>query len=61
LGPLTERKHLKIHADDKEHKRDLQVEYWDVNRQVKRSARDDRRRLIHDLIEEPEQQRANKI
>ena len=54
---ITERKRLKIlinHTNDEEHKRDLQAQYWDVNRQVKRSARNDKRRFIHDLTEEAE-------
>nr|KAG5697691.1 hypothetical protein BaRGS_000576 [Batillaria attramentaria] len=36
------------------HNRDLQAQYWDVNRQVKRSARNDKRNFINDLTEEAE-------
>jgi hypothetical protein len=52
---ITEQKHLKNlinHANDEEHKRNLPAQYWDVNRQVKGSGRDDKRRYIHDLTEE---------
>nr|KAG5704405.1 hypothetical protein BaRGS_031111 [Batillaria attramentaria] len=54
---ITERKRLKDlinHTDDQDHKRDLQAQYWDVNRQVKRSARNDKRNFINDLTEEAE-------
>ncbi|RUS90025.1 hypothetical protein EGW08_002212 [Elysia chlorotica] len=54
---ITERKRLNDlinHTDEVEHKRDLQEQYWAVNRQVKRSARDDKRKFIHDLTEEAE-------
>nr|KAG5687671.1 hypothetical protein BaRGS_027563 [Batillaria attramentaria] len=54
---ITERKRLKDlinHSDDQDHKRDLQAQYWDVNRQVKRSARNDKRNFINDLTEEAE-------
>ena len=54
---ITERKRLKDlinHADNEERKHDLQAQYWDINRRVKRSARDDKRRFIHDLTEEAE-------
>nr|KAG5690574.1 hypothetical protein BaRGS_009236 [Batillaria attramentaria] len=54
---ITERKRLKDlinHTDDQDHKRDLQAQYWDVNRQVKRSARNDKRNFINDLTEETE-------
>nr|KAG5686712.1 hypothetical protein BaRGS_020238 [Batillaria attramentaria] len=42
------------HTDDQDHKRDLQAQNWDVNRQVKRSARNDKRNFINDLTEEAE-------
>nr|KAG5698573.1 hypothetical protein BaRGS_027084 [Batillaria attramentaria] len=54
---ITERKRLKDlinHTDDQDHKRDLQAQYWDVDRQVKRSARNDKRNFINDLTEEAE-------
>nr|KAG5712455.1 hypothetical protein BaRGS_011429 [Batillaria attramentaria] len=54
---ITERKRLKDlinHTDDQDDKRDLQAQYWDVNRQVKRSARNDKRNFINDLTEEAE-------
>nr|KAG5703944.1 hypothetical protein BaRGS_020541 [Batillaria attramentaria] len=54
---ITERKRLKDlinHTDDQDHKRDLQAQYWDVNRQAKRSARNDKRNFINDLTEEAE-------
>nr|KAG5694296.1 hypothetical protein BaRGS_032014 [Batillaria attramentaria] len=54
---ITERKRLKDlinHTDDQDHKRDLQAQYWDVNRQVKRSARNDKRNFINNLTEEAE-------
>nr|KAG5699547.1 hypothetical protein BaRGS_033743 [Batillaria attramentaria] len=54
---ITERKRLKDlinHTDDQDHKRDLQAQYWDVNRQVKRSARNDKRNFINGLAEEAE-------
>nr|KAG5712555.1 hypothetical protein BaRGS_011529 [Batillaria attramentaria] len=54
---ITERKRLKDlinHTDDQDHKRDLQAQYWDVNRQVKRSARNDKRNFINGLTEEAE-------
>ncbi|RUS86029.1 hypothetical protein EGW08_006183 [Elysia chlorotica] len=54
---ITERKRLNDlinHTDEVEHNRDLQEQYWAVNRQVKRSARDDKRKFIHDLTEEAE-------
>nr|KAG5693360.1 hypothetical protein BaRGS_017653 [Batillaria attramentaria] len=54
---ITERKRLKDlinHTDDEDDKRDLQAQYWDVNRQVKRSARNDKRNFTNDLTEEAE-------
>lgn len=54
---ITQRKHLKdqiIQTQDQEHKQDLQAQYWDINRQVKRSARNDKRRYINNLTEEAE-------
>nr|KAG5702316.1 hypothetical protein BaRGS_002983 [Batillaria attramentaria] len=54
---ITERKRLKDlinHTDDQDDNRDLQAQYWDVNRQVKRSARNDKRNFINDLTEEAE-------
>nr|KAG5695646.1 hypothetical protein BaRGS_029136 [Batillaria attramentaria] len=54
---ITERKRLKDlinHTDVQDHKRDLQAQYWDVNRQVKRSARNDKRNFINYLTEEAE-------
>nr|KAG5689679.1 hypothetical protein BaRGS_006304 [Batillaria attramentaria] len=54
---ITERKRLKDlinHTDDQDHKRDLQAQYWDANRQAKRSARNDKRNFINDLTEEAE-------
>nr|KAG5692669.1 hypothetical protein BaRGS_022669 [Batillaria attramentaria] len=54
---ITERKRLKDminHTDDQDDKRDLQAQYWDVNRQVKRSARNDKRNFIKRLTEEAE-------
>jgi hypothetical protein len=54
---IIEQKHLKNlinNANDKEHRWELQAQYWDVNRQVKRNAGGDKRRFIHDLTEEAE-------
>ena len=54
---ITERKHLKDlinHTQDQTVKQELQAQYWAVNRQVKRSARRDKRTYIDELAAEAE-------
>ena len=41
-------------CQDQQEKEDLRVQYWETNRQVKKSAREDKRRFIHQLTEEGE-------
>ena len=52
---ITERKQLKDqinHTQNQEQKQELQAHYWVMNRQVKRSARKDKRRFIEELTGE---------
>ena len=54
---ITERKHLKDqinHMQDQDEKHELQAQYWEKNRQVKRSARQDKRNYIEELTAEAE-------
>ena len=54
---INERKQLKNDVNqtqDLQQKRDLQAQYWELNRQVKKSTRGDKRSFIHDLTEEAE-------
>nr|KAG5713351.1 hypothetical protein BaRGS_024899 [Batillaria attramentaria] len=54
---ITERKHLKdqiSQAQDPKEKQELQARYWEKSRQVKRSARQDKRNFIEELTEEAE-------
>ena len=54
---ITERKNLKDRINqtqDQEEKHELQVQYWEKNRQVKRSAMKDKRRYIEELSSEAE-------
>ena len=54
---INERKQLKNDVNqtqDLQQKRDLQAQYWELNRQVKKSTRADKRSFIHDLTEEAE-------
>ena len=41
-------------TQDPQQKQDLQAQYWELNRQVKRSTRADKRSFINDLTEETE-------
>ena len=54
---ITERKRVKDlinQTTNEEHKTELQTQYWEVNRQVKKSARNDKREFINSLTEEAE-------
>ena len=54
---INERKQLKNdinQTQDLQQKQDLQAQYWELNRQVKKSTRADKRSFIHDLTEEAE-------
>ena len=54
---ITERKTLKDRikqTQDQEEKHELQVQYWEKNRQVKKSARKDKRSHIEELTSEAE-------
>lgn len=54
---IMERKRLKDlvnQTDIQEYKRGLQAQYWNVNWEVKNSARNDKKHFIHDLTEETE-------
>ena len=54
---ITERKNLKDRINqtqDQEEKHELQAQYWEKNRQVKRSARKDKRSHIEELTSEAE-------
>ena len=39
---------------DQQQKEDLKAQYWEINREVKKSARQDKRQFIHNLTEEAE-------
>ncbi|PVD26786.1 hypothetical protein C0Q70_14464 [Pomacea canaliculata] len=41
-------------CQDQQEKEGLRAKYWEANRQVKRSAREDKRRFTHELTEEAE-------
>ena len=54
---ITERKHLKAQINqtqDQGERQDLQARYWELNRRVKRSARNDKRSFIEELTGEAE-------
>ena len=54
---IADRKHLKhqiSQTQEQEKKKELQARYWEINRQVKRSARKDKRNFIEELTEEAE-------
>ncbi|XP_076439125.1 uncharacterized protein LOC143277998 [Babylonia areolata] len=54
---ITDRKELKEKinlAQNQEERQELQALYWETNRQVKKSARKDKRAFIHQLTEEAE-------
>ena len=54
---IAERKQLKDRVNrsqDQAEKLELQAQYWAKNREVKRSARSDKRKFIHELTEEAE-------
>jgi len=41
-------------CQDQQEKEELRAQYWEANRQVKKGAREDKRRFIHDMTEEAE-------
>ena len=54
---ITERENLKDRINqtqDQDEKHELQAQYWEKNRQVKKSARKDKRSHIEELISEAE-------
>jgi len=54
---INERKQLKNdinQTQDLQQKQDLQAQYWELNRQVKKSTKADKRSFIHDVTEEAE-------
>lgn len=54
---INDRKQLKNdmnQTQDLQQKQDLQAQYWELNSQVKKSTRADKRSFIHDLTEEAE-------
>ena len=54
---ITERKNLKDRINqtqDQEEKHEIQAQYWEKNRKVKRSARKDKRSYIEELTNEAE-------
>ena len=54
---ITERKHIKDlinQTQDQADKQELQAQYWEKNKEVKRSARRDKRKYIEELTEEAE-------
>ena len=54
---ITERKQLKDlinQTQDQEQNKELEANYWEMNRQVKRNARKDKRNFIEELTEEAE-------